>query len=233
MGIDLPVAYADGYAEFFGRRFFVDKRVLIPRLETETLVRLAKKWMDEKNIKTVIDVGTGSGIVGITLAMEYAQKSLDFYATDISPEALQVAQKNNQSLGAECRLMTGDLLLPFLSPTSDFVPRGALLIVANLPYIRNGDERVGEDVALWEPALALYGGAVTGWEMYDRFFHQVQDLAQKYPDHPVSVLIEMGDDQEQVARQKLRAQGLPCQFFPDLRGKMRFCGIEGVKNSEV
>lgn len=225
---DLPTAYAEGYAEFFGRRFSVDTRVLIPRLETETLVRLAKRWVAEKKIGTVVDVGTGSGIVALTLALECAGKLSRVHATDVSLDALEVAQTNRRDLFTDCEFWHGDLLEPLLSAGPALALEGPVLLAANLPYIRRGDPRVGADVAAYEPDLALYGGAGTGWEIYERFFAQAKEFAKAFPDHPVSALVEQADDQEAVARERLAALGLAPEFFPDLSGARRFCGVARV-----
>lgn len=225
---ELPVAYQEGSVEFFGRKFFVDSRTLVPRLETESLVRLAKRWIAEKKIGTVVDVGTGSGIIALTLALECAGSLARVHATDISLDALEVAQTNRKALGPDCDFWQGDLLEPILSAGSSFVAEGPVLLVANLPYIRQGDPRVGADVAAHEPALALYGGAGTGWEIYERFFLQAREFARAHPGNPVSVLTEQADDQEAIARERLAVLGLEAEFFPDLSGARRFCGVVKV-----
>ena len=223
---ELPTAYAEGYAEFFGRRFSVDPRVLIPRLDTETLVRLARREIDALRPGAVVDVGTGSGIVGLTLALERAGCGARFHATDASLDALEVAQANRAELGADCDLWQGDLLEPILSAGAAFdAGEGPILLVSNLPYVPEGDPRVGADVAAWEPALALYGGPVTGWELYARFFDQARDLARAFPGRAVVAWIEQGEGQETAAREGLAALGLTPEFFPDLSGVPRFVRV--------
>ncbi len=90
----LPEEYIDGYVIFMGRRFITDKRALIPRLETEELVKYCLKLLREKpNIATIADIGTGSGIIPISIA-EKLERPLQVFATDMSEEALNLAQEN-------------------------------------------------------------------------------------------------------------------------------------------
>lgn len=90
----LPEEYIDGYVIFMGRRFITDKRALIPRLETEELVKYCLKLLGENpNIQTIADIGTGSGIIPISIA-EKIEKSMQVFASDMSPEALSLAQEN-------------------------------------------------------------------------------------------------------------------------------------------
>lgn len=90
----LPEEYIDGYVIFMGRRFITDKRALIPRLETEELVKYCLKLLREKpDIQTVADIGTGSGIIPISIA-EKMERELQVFATDMSQDALSLAQEN-------------------------------------------------------------------------------------------------------------------------------------------
>ena len=143
-----PIAYILGHKEFYGRSFFVDERVLIPRPDTETLVEVALSYAKkyEKAI-SIIDVCTGSGCVGITLACELGY---DVTLTDISSDALEVARANAlQLVGHELPLVQGNLL----STRSDKYD----IIVSNPPYLtREWCEAVSDDVKR-EPTLALEG----------------------------------------------------------------------------
>ncbi len=227
--MERPAAYAEGYAEFFGRKFSVDPRVLIPRLETETLVRLAKRWIAEKGISTLVDVGTGSGIVALTLAKECPDRLARVHAADVSADALEVAQENRRRLGVACDFWHGDLLEPILSAGASFAPEGRVLFAANLPYIPDGDPRVGADVRAFEPALALYGGPETGFETYERLFSQTKEFARKFPGNPACALCEMGEGQRPAAEAALARLGLACEFFPDLSGVERFVGVADIR----
>ena len=93
----LPEEYTDGYVIFMGRRFMVDQRALIPRLETEELVKYCIKLLRENsNIHTIADIGTGSGIIPVSL-VEKIEQSLTVLATDMSQDALELASENAQT----------------------------------------------------------------------------------------------------------------------------------------
>ncbi|MCC6178510.1 MAG: peptide chain release factor N(5)-glutamine methyltransferase [Chloroflexi bacterium] len=154
-----PFAYLVGEREFYGRPFMVDCRVLIPRSETETLVEAALDVLrtghdpngHDERAPLVIDVGTGSGAIACTLALEAPWARL--VACDVSQDALAVAAENRRRLGPIGRLslVRGSLL--------DWLGRPADLIVANLPYLPT--ERIpglAPEVADHEPRLALDGG---------------------------------------------------------------------------
>lgn len=94
----LPEEYTDGYVIFLGRRFVVDPRALIPRLETEELVKYCLKLLrDTPNIQTVTDIGTGSGIIPISIA-EKMDRPLKILATDMSQDALDLARENSTKM---------------------------------------------------------------------------------------------------------------------------------------
>ncbi len=145
-----PLAYIVGEKEFMGLTFHVDERVLIPRPETELLVELALAWLDRTEVPgpRVVDVGTGSGCIALSLA--HARSCLDLMAIDLSPDALQVARHNSQRLNLQGRIAwrQGDLLLPVSEPVS--------LILANLPYVSpQAWTALIPDITDYEPALAL------------------------------------------------------------------------------
>lgn len=150
-----PPQYILGYATFYGRDFYVDSRVLVPRPETELLVEqfaaLASELPRNQERLRVIDVGTGSGALAITLACEFP--GLEVEATDASREALQVAAANCARHGVRerVRLVQGDLLSGFR--------RGFAAVVANLPYVPSGAfDELSPEVSAYEPRLALDGG---------------------------------------------------------------------------
>lgn len=147
-----PVAYLTGHKEFFGLGFIVTPDVLIPRPETERLVELALKRMATSSSPgTIADVGTGSGAIAVTLAVHLPQAHV--IATDTSPAALAVAQRNAARHGVADRVfcVQGNLLAPLT---------GVLhLIVANPPYLSQAELATAPpEVACWEPRAALDGG---------------------------------------------------------------------------
>ena len=148
-----PVAYLRGFKEFYGLRFAVDPRVLIPRPETETLVDAARRFIGGRAL-TVVDVGTGSGAIGCAIAAN--EPRVRVIGTDLSADALEVARANASALGVAGRveLRQGDLL----APVSERVD----VVCANLPYLRDEalEHLVGDRTSLaFEPRAAIVAGA--------------------------------------------------------------------------
>ncbi len=147
-----PIAYILGYREFYGRRFAVDKRVLIPRPETEVLVEHSVKSIPEG--ATVWDVGVGSGSIAISLAIE--RSDIRVIASDVSLNALEVAHENAISLGACVQLVRAD----GLTAARD----GSLgAVVSNPPYVKPGDPLLEDSVRRFEPAVALFSDGGLGF----------------------------------------------------------------------
>lgn len=144
-----PLAYLVGYKEFFGRKFEVSPAVLIPRPESETLIELLSELVDHPGLgvaQQLLDVGCGSGCLGITAKLEYPQ--LEVTLSDISPEALAVARRNAEKLKANLTILESDLLTGFIDNNRRFD-----YIVANLPYV-DPDWFMSAETA-YEPQLAL------------------------------------------------------------------------------
>lgn len=161
-----PFAYLLGYAEFHGLKFQIDRRVLIPRPETEQMADLALTWMkaQERPLR-VVDVGTGSGCLGLTLA--HFQTTASVLLTDISDEALKVAGLNLARLAPQAKLQLADLLEGIMGPFD--------LIVSNPPYIpRSEDDGVHPQVKAHEPHLALYVDDSTYEAFFRRLFIQAR-----------------------------------------------------------
>ncbi len=148
---NIPVQYLVGYSCFYGYDFIVNEHVLIPRFETEELVENILYRYDQYfkgQTVDVCDLATGSGCIGISLALE--EKHMRVVATDISSEALEVARENNDKLGADVTFLKGDMLEPLQGRRFD-------IFVSNPPYIPE-DEPVMSLVKENEPNLALFGG---------------------------------------------------------------------------
>ena len=141
-----PIAYIIGHKEFYGRLFKVSPSVLIPRPESETIIELLDNLCDGST-KTLVDVGTGSGCLGITAKLEHPD--LEVTLTDISHHALGIAEKNAETLGATIAIVKNDLLVP-----NPQLPPQIDIILANLPYVDHNWERSPE--TNYEPELALF-----------------------------------------------------------------------------
>ena len=145
-----PLSYITGKTEFFKRQFTVDERVLIPRPESEQLVVRAIDYVRKCGIENprVADVGTGSGAIAISIALE--MPSAEVFATDISSEALEVAHMNARRLGVEVKFAQGNLLGPLQGKFD--------IIVSNPPYIKSHVIKSLEAEITREPRIALDGG---------------------------------------------------------------------------
>jgi release factor glutamine methyltransferase len=185
-----PLAYITGNREFYGLDFFVNHDVLIPRPETELLVEKTIEIASTRSYKTIVDAGTGSGVVAICLALNLPDAVI--YATDISASALEVALVNCRKHNVEdrIRMLQGNLLEPLPEPVD--------MIVGNLPYVTDTDmEQV--NTAGHEPKIALHGGR-DGLEFIIAIVGQsVSKLLRGG-----SILLEVGRGQRQAAARQLK-----------------------------
>jgi len=202
-----PMAYVVGHAEFYGLDFLTDRRALIPRPETEHLVEQALARIRAMPIPAmttqtgslkipIVDVGTGTGCVVISLATKLP--TLRFLATDISSEALALAQVNAKRLGVSGRIqfLRGDLLAP--------VPMRVDGVVANLPYVTTAEwQQLPRNVREYEPRAALDGGP-DGLDLIRKLFSQA--IQRVKPDG--WLLLEIGATQGQAVMELAR------QIFP-------------------
>ena len=163
-----PLAYITGRRTFYGREFGVTPDVLIPRPETELLVDLALRWAAGRSGLQIADIGTGSGVLAVTLASEMRDAAID--AVDLSPRALDVARSNARQFGAADRIefLEGDLAGPLEG-------RRYQLVIANLPYVRSDTLTRAEDEVRREPVLALLGGQ-DGLDVIRRFAPMLPDI---------------------------------------------------------
>lgn len=202
-----PLQYILGEAWFYGRRYEVSPSVLIPRPETELLVEaiLEEAAIYEQSAITVLDVGTGSGAIAITLQKERAHWQV--IASDISSDALEQAKRNAALYDIEDKLLwvEGDLLQPFIQDDEALMMQGARIdiVVSNPPYIPKSDmEGLQREVKDYEPELALVGGQ-DGLDPYRRMIEVFAKLEHK----PKMVAFELGIHQPAIVSDMLKELG--------------------------
>lgn len=165
-----PLSNIFGWVEFYGLKFDVNKKVLSPRMETEILVEQVLKKIDEFEAKTVLDLCTGSGAIAITLA-KYSKTKV--YASDISKQALMIAESNAKKNGVKVDFSQSDLL--------ESLKKGRKydIIVSNPPYIKTADmEKLDIEVKKYDPRLALDGGE-DGLDFYRKIIEQAKRRLNK------------------------------------------------------
>jgi len=192
-----PLAYITGAKEFYGLPFVVSEEVLIPRQETELLVDTAivqSKSLDKSEI-SIVDVGTGSGAIAVSLALNIPTSSV--IAVDISESALTIADDNRRAHGlySRVKLRRGNLLEPIVEKID--------ILVSNPPYIRSDKLTSLQEEVLQEPMVALDGG-YDGLELIKKLLFQAVDKMS----NPSVILFEIDSDQA------AEAVKLSQQFFP-------------------
>lgn len=181
----VPMQHILGFEWFYGRRFVVSEHVLIPRPETEELVSNVLGTMDEffedQKELTLIDVGTGSGAIAISLKAEEPQ--LHVYASDISEDAIEVAKQNAKNNEVDVTFFVGDMLQPFIDQGLKVD-----ILVSNPPYIK-ADEVLEDTVVDFEPHVALFGGNDGLF-----FYRIILENAHKVIKKDAIIAFEMGYD---------------------------------------
>ena len=210
---NIPVQHIMGYETFFGHKFIVNDDVLIPRFETEELVANVLSTYDDvfdgAAVK-LVDVGTGSGAIGVTLAVE--EPNMEVTVTELSEAALEVAKKNAANLGANVTFYQGDMLQPLIERGLKFD-----ILVSNPPYIPLTED-VDPLVKDNEPHLALFGG-----EDGLKFYRQILKDAHKVVNEKNIIAFEHAYNHKE-AMAELVKQHFPNSKFEtlkDLNGKDR------------
>lgn len=215
-----PVAYLTGLKEFMGLDFEVGPHVLIPRPETELMVEKALEVLTIwSGPRIVVDVGTGSGAIAVSLAHLASPDTL-VYAIDISPQALDIARANAKRHNVTVIFHNGDLLAPLQGVLA---PGSLSAITANLPYIPSGAMAgLPRDVRSYEPSLALDGGT-DGLAIYRRLVPQ----AETWLAPGGQLLMEISPEQSGLALALLAPPRWKASLYPDLAGRPRLvCGIK-------
>lgn len=213
-----PIQYIKGKETFFSRDFIVNENVLIPRYETEELVENILYHIDDyfEDYETIdlCDVGTGSGAIAISLALEEAK--LKVVATDISDDALEVARLNAKELGANVEFYQGDMLEPLIDRNIKVD-----IFVSNPPYIPVNQE-IESVVKDNEPHVALFGGN-DGLYFYRKIFERVKMVIKDR----ALLAFEMGFDQRELMEEALEYYFPECPYeiIKDMNGKDRMLFI--------
>jgi len=212
---NVPVQHIIGYEYFYGHKFIVNGDVLIPRYETEELVAHVLMYYDEvfdSQDVDVLDLGTGSGCLSITLDIE--EPHMNVCASDISEEALAVAKQNNENLNGNVTFFQGDWFTPFEGKKFD-------IIVSNPPYIPIG-EYVEDLVIDNEPSVALFGGE-DGLEFYRIIIEQ----AHHYLNERFIIAFEHAFDKAKVLKKLIHKHFSDCEIIQkkDMQGKDRMTFI--------
>ncbi|MFB4169829.1 peptide chain release factor N(5)-glutamine methyltransferase [Virgibacillus sp. JSM 102003] len=188
----VPIQHIIGHEEFYGRKFRVNEYTLIPRPETEELVQQVIQTSVNESC-TIVDIGTGSGVIAVTLALELPKATV--YATDISEDALIVANQNAKQLGAKVTFLQGDFLEPFIGEKAD-------IIVSNPPYIAPQDKaNLTDTVEKFDPELALFADE-NGLAAYRQIIANIPCVIND----SAAVFFEIGDGQGEAVRDLLTEQ---------------------------
>ena len=181
-----PLAYIRARTEFYRHDFYINKNVLEPRPESETMIDLLKSLCKVRPCKVTVDIGTGSGALGITAKLEIPE--LEVILTDIDPACLEVARQNAKKHKVNVKILQGNLLVPIyiLNPAS-------YILLCNLPYVPDSYEI--NRAALSEPKNAIFGGS-DGLDLYRALFQKISNRQIK----PRYVLTESLPFQHQELR---------------------------------
>jgi release factor glutamine methyltransferase len=215
-----PVEYIVGHAPFYGNEFKVSKDTLIPRNETEELVEHLLRKIKEKGMTkpSLIDIGSGSGCIGITLSLKLTDSNVD--SVDISKDALLIAKENNKALNAHVNFYLGDCLLEARENNQKYD-----VIVSNPPYI-DPETYVQDSVLKYEPHLALFADN-HGLAIYQKIF---KDANYVLNDNFI-MGFEISPDLKEglIALVKTYFPDAEYEFIEDMNGFIRFLFVSSKK----
>jgi release factor glutamine methyltransferase len=224
----VPIAYLIGKKEFYGKEFKTTPQALIPRPETETLVDLAlteiKLSLKKKNPHLIVDLGTGSGCIVLSLVNELKnKKNIQFLALDISPKALLLAKENAQKFKLEKKInFQKSNLLSALS-NKKWPPKSHLIIIANLPYLSYSQYLKTAPEVKKEPRHALFIKE-KGFFLIKKTLFQVKEITKKNPSLLVKIFAEIDPSLESriIKTTSLLFPAFKREFSKDLSRKKRF-----------
>lgn len=196
---NIPLAYILGQKEFFGLNFFVNKYALIPRPETEIMVETAMAEIFnllDKNI-FLIDIGTGSGCVPVSILKNINKTNIRAIAIDNSRQALRTAKKNSKNHNVKINFLHGDLFLPIINKPKLTANCANMLITANLPYLTE-KQFASEKSIQYEPKNALVSDNLNGLLLYKKLFEQITSFLPNV-NYPINILIEIDPRQSKDA----------------------------------
>ncbi|NIZ18812.1 peptide chain release factor N(5)-glutamine methyltransferase [Entomospira culicis] len=206
-----PVAYLLGYKEFYGRNFYVDERVLIPRPDTEILVEAVIQYAQTHAVQRIREVGFGSGAIALTLACELEHKMI--IASDVSADAYAVFAKNHTNLKASLRSEVHFFVGNLWDDGGD-----ADILVSNLPYLTRAETQERMELLWREPALALDGEVEVG----DGGLGLIYQLIEQAKGRVQALFLEASSEQMPHLAQALRQANFPNIFIEkDLAGSAR------------
>jgi release factor glutamine methyltransferase len=198
----MPLQYCLGYAYFWGMKLAVKPGVFIPRSDTESLVQVTLKKIQNRAepIKLIADIGTGSGAIAIALAKELP--GINLVAVDASSQAIEQAKENANKLGVEKQI---DFKL---GHWTDVLPDHLDLIVSNPPYLNDLHRAFMQpEIIEYEPEAALFGADAGPGKEGLKFYEELANYAPKYMKSPGEILLEVGDGQSKAVAGIFKASG--------------------------
>lgn len=220
-----PIEYLLNNAEFYWLNFYVDNRVLIPRNDTEVMVKNILKTINHNINYTLIDVWTWTSCIPISV-LKNSNNFTNWYVFDLSSEALEVSKINlkNNNLEDKIKQFKSDLLNQLF--VSNLYLEKNLIISSNLPYIKNNDfENMDEEVILYEPKIALYWWEKTWFELYEKLLDQIFEFKKQFKLEKIFVFFEIWFDQYEYSKKYLEQKWLKFEYFKDMNNIYRVIKI--------
>lgn len=226
-----PIAYLVGFKHFYNYKFLVNKNVLVPRPETEILIDISlNNLLNRDKKQTIIDIGTGSGAIIITLAKELIKKNktlynkTNFIALDISNKALKIAKLNSKlnRINKKISFYKSDLLSYLIDNKKNYLNNNNdLFILANLPYLK--PKELKEKSIKHEPKLALEAG-IDGLKYYRKLFKQINLIIDKNSNQKIDIFCEINPEQKKPITNlnKRYLKDFKTVFYKDLSNNTRF-----------